>query len=457
MTAREIAMLARHIIRTYPEYYEFFGLKEFNYSQVQVHQPQSADRAWLPGVDGLKTGFTKEAGYGIVASAKQDNRRLIAVVNGLATADERRDDARRLLEWGFRNFAEAKLYDAGEVVGHARVWGGQRMYVPLAGKGDVNVWLPRNMANQKLRANIVYQWPLKPPLRKGDQVAVLRVTTSSETMNEVPLFVAEDVDQAGTVRRGLRLAAVSGHPVAAVIGPREQEGSCGPHWQSGPAPAMASGKFITFEGGEGSGKSTQARLLADRLKTRGIDAVLTREPGGSPFAERVRALLLDPAAPSHSALSEALLFYAARADHLDKTIRPTLAARALGDLRPLLGFDPRLPGRRRRSGRRGARCAGAAGGGADAATAHLHPRSRRRRTAWRGRALAAPCPAVAPADADPFERRDPQFHERLRAGYLAIAAAEPQRCVLVDGAKAPDTIAAEIWAHVEQRLLRGGS
>jgi D-alanyl-D-alanine carboxypeptidase (penicillin-binding protein 5/6) len=201
MTAREVATLARHIIRTYPEYYEFFGLKEFNYSKYKFIN-RNPLLGLVPGVDGLQPGFTKDAGYGIVASANQDGRRLIAVVNGLATADERRDDARRLLEWGFRSFAEAKLYDAGEVVGHARVWGGQRMYVPLAGKGDVNVWLPRNMANQKLRASIVYQWPLKPPLRKGDQVAVLRVTTSSESMNEVPLFVAEDVDQAGTMRRG---------------------------------------------------------------------------------------------------------------------------------------------------------------------------------------------------------------------------------------------------------------
>ena len=156
----------------------------------------------MPGVDGLKTGFTKEAGYGMVASAKQDNRRLIAVVSGDTTADDRRDDARRLLEWGFRSFSEAKLYDAGEVVGHARVWGGQRMYVPLAGNGDINVWLPRNMGNQKLRAHIVYQWPLKPPLKKGDQVAVLRVTTSADAMNEVPLYVAEDVEPAGTMRRG---------------------------------------------------------------------------------------------------------------------------------------------------------------------------------------------------------------------------------------------------------------
>lgn len=87
---------------------------------------------------------------------------------------------------------------------------------------------------------------------------------------------------------------------------------------------MAFGKFITFEGGEGSGKSTQARILADRLSERGIDVVLTREPGGSPFAEALRAFILDPATPDHSALSEALMFYSARADHLDKLIRPAL-------------------------------------------------------------------------------------------------------------------------------------
>jgi D-alanyl-D-alanine carboxypeptidase (penicillin-binding protein 5/6) len=201
MTAREIAMLARHLIQTYPEYYEFFGQKEFNYSKYKFIN-RNPLLGLVAGVDGLQPGFIKDAGYGLVASAKQESRRLIVVVNGLSTADERRDEARRLLEWGFRAFAESKLYDAGEVVGHARVWGGQRMYVPLAGKSDVNVWLPRNMANQKLRASIVYQWPLKPPLRKGDQVAVLRVTTSSESMNEVPLFVVEDVDPAGTVRRG---------------------------------------------------------------------------------------------------------------------------------------------------------------------------------------------------------------------------------------------------------------
>ena len=202
MTARELAMLARHIIKTYPDYYQLFSLKDFAYRKHKFVN-RNPLLGLVAGVDGLKTGHIKESGHGIVASAKQDNRRLIVVVNGLATADERRDEARRLLESGFRNFSEARLYDAGEVVGHARVWGGQRMYVPLVGDSGVNVWLPRNPSGQKLKAHIVYQWPLKPPVKKGDQVAMLRVTTTNEAMSEVALYAAEDVEPGGTMRRGL--------------------------------------------------------------------------------------------------------------------------------------------------------------------------------------------------------------------------------------------------------------
>lgn len=217
---------------------------------------------------------------------------------------------------------------------------------------------------------------------------------------------------------------------------------------------MTTGKFITFEGGEGSGKSTQAQLLADRLRAAGQDVVLTREPGGSPFAEQVRALILDPATASHSPLSEALLFYAARSDHLDATIRPALAAGrwvicdrfsdstrvyqgVAGGLAPAildrlegmivaptspdLTFILDLP---------------AAAGLARAA----------------GRRVGG---AHASALPDAYEKRDLAYHERLRAGYAAIAEAEPQRCLLIDGARRPDAIATVIWAHVEQRLLPG--
>jgi D-alanyl-D-alanine carboxypeptidase (penicillin-binding protein 5/6) len=201
-TARELAILARHIIRTYPEYYPLFALKEFNYRKHKFINRNPLLNL-VPGVDGLKTGFIKEAGYGMVASAKQDNRRLIVVVNGLSTAEERRDEARRLLEWGFRSFSAAKLFDAGEVVGHARVWGGDRMFVPLTGNGEVSIWVPRTPTTQKLTARIFYKWPLKAPLKKGDQVGTLRVTTSTDASTEVPLYVAENVERAGIMRRGL--------------------------------------------------------------------------------------------------------------------------------------------------------------------------------------------------------------------------------------------------------------
>ena len=218
--------------------------------------------------------------------------------------------------------------------------------------------------------------------------------------------------------------------------------------------AMAIGKFITFEGGEGSGKSTQAQLLADRLRGRGSDAVLTREPGGSPFAEQVRALILDPATASHSALSEALLFYAARSDHLDTTIRPALAA-GRWVICDRFSDSTRV-------------YQGVAGGLAPAVLDRLESMivaptrpdltlildlpadAGLSRAADRRRANA-----VAGTQADAYEKRDLAFHERLRAGYAAIAKAEPQRCVLVDGAKPPDVIAAEVWAHVERRLLGG--
>jgi len=217
---------------------------------------------------------------------------------------------------------------------------------------------------------------------------------------------------------------------------------------------MAPGKFITFEGGEGSGKSTQARLLMQRLAARGIEVVATREPGGSPFAEAIRAVLLAGNLPAHGPLPEALLFCAARADHLETAIRPALAAGrwvicdrfsdstrvyqgtagglepsvldaleglVVAPTRPEVTFILDLP-----------------------AAAGLARASARRGAAVAGQAIA-----------DPYERRDLDFHERLRAGYRALADTEPDRCILIDGAAALDTIAADIWAHVERRLLTG--
>lgn len=202
-TARDLARLAQYVIKEYPEFYSMFAQPDFRYRRYRFVNRNPLLSMDI-GADGLKTGYIKEGGYGIVASAKQGDRRLIAVVNGLPTAATRRDEAARLLEWGFRAFTEFRLFDEGEVVGRARVWGGDQFYLPLTGNDSgVNVLLPRTAVNQRLRAEIVYDSPLKPPIRKGEPVAKLRVTSAINTTSEVPLYAAEDVDAAGTMRRGL--------------------------------------------------------------------------------------------------------------------------------------------------------------------------------------------------------------------------------------------------------------
>lgn len=207
MTARELATLATYLIREYPEQYKVFSQREFEYRKHKFYNRNPLLSLDI-GVDGLKTGNTKEAGYGLVASAARDGRRLVAVVMGLANEKDRKDEAKKIIDWGFNSSARFKLFSAGEEVGQARVWGGQRFYVPLTGKGDLMVVLPRFPPNPKLRAEIVYQGPLKAPLKKGEQVAMLRVTTPNRAVSEAPLYVAEDVETGGILRRGVDTVAV---------------------------------------------------------------------------------------------------------------------------------------------------------------------------------------------------------------------------------------------------------
>jgi dTMP kinase len=212
---------------------------------------------------------------------------------------------------------------------------------------------------------------------------------------------------------------------------------------------MAAGRFITFEGGEGSGKSTQARRLAERLRETGIDVLLTREPGGSPFAEQIRGLLLGGTLAPHPPIAEALLFFAARADHLETTIRPALAAgrwvicdRFADSTRAYQGAAGGVPAASLDMLERLV-----IGASAPDATFILDidartglARATRRREAIEG------------TEIDPFESRALAFHERLRQGYLAIAAAEPRRCVLIDASTGVDAIADGIWQTVAQRF-----
>jgi serine-type D-Ala-D-Ala carboxypeptidase (penicillin-binding protein 5/6) len=202
MTARELALIGRHIVRTYPDFYPMFAEKNFNYRN---HKFINRNPLLFQGIgaDGLKTGHLKDAGYGVVGSVVQNNRRLIAVVTGLQTEAERREESRRIFEWGFRAFGEFKLYEAGEIIGKAKVWGGDALNVNLIGAGELMVVLPKYPANQKLRAEIVYNGPLKAPVNKGDQIATLLVKSSNDAFAEVPLYAAHDVKSVGMIWRGL--------------------------------------------------------------------------------------------------------------------------------------------------------------------------------------------------------------------------------------------------------------
>ncbi|HYJ59244.1 MAG TPA: D-alanyl-D-alanine carboxypeptidase family protein [Methyloceanibacter sp.] len=203
MTARELSILAHYLIYNYPEYYHYFGQKEFKYREKFTFRNRNPLVFAEIGVDGLTTGFIEESGYGLVASGTRANQRLVLVVAGLESAKEREAEARRLLDWGYKSFKPFRLFDEGQKVSDALVWGGTSHYVSLVGDGNINIILPAN-ATGKVSAQVVYEGPIKAPIRKGDQVATLRVTSAeSQATNDIPLYAGDDIDRSNFAMRGL--------------------------------------------------------------------------------------------------------------------------------------------------------------------------------------------------------------------------------------------------------------
>ena len=191
MTMRELAKLAQHIQKTYPEFYKIYSEREFLWNKVK-QQNRNPLLVMGIGADGMKTGYTKEAGYGLVGSAVQNGLRLIVVVNGFANAKERAEEARKLLEWGFRGFEARPLFAAGETIGEAKLYGGARSRVPLVGADAIRLLVPRT-ASEKLSAKVVYTGPVQAPVTKGQQIGTLKVSRGDSVVLEVPLQAAEDV------------------------------------------------------------------------------------------------------------------------------------------------------------------------------------------------------------------------------------------------------------------------
>jgi D-alanyl-D-alanine carboxypeptidase (penicillin-binding protein 5/6) len=201
MTVRELAILARHIMQTYPEFYKLFGEKEFTWNKIKQPNRNPLLNS-LEGADGLKTGFTKEGGYGMVGSAVQNGVRLIVAINGLEDPEDRATEAKKMLEWGFRNFEVRTVFAENQTIGYAKVFGGDSRSVALASHEPVKVMVQKN-GTDKLIARIVYSGPVRAPFEAGQKVGLVKVWRGGNVAVETPVYATEAVGQGSTMRRAV--------------------------------------------------------------------------------------------------------------------------------------------------------------------------------------------------------------------------------------------------------------
>jgi D-alanyl-D-alanine carboxypeptidase (penicillin-binding protein 5/6) len=202
MTARELSILARHIQRTYPEFYKFYGQREFTWNKIRQFN-RNPLLAMGIGADGMKTGNTSEAGFSLVGAATQGGLRLIVVVMGLKSQKDRADEARKLLEWGFRTFENRTLFSSTDLIGEVRVHGGTANHVGVvSADGDISL-LQRRGGGERLRARIAYEGPLVAPVSAGQRVGVLRISRGEQVVLETPLNTAAAVPRGTLLQRAM--------------------------------------------------------------------------------------------------------------------------------------------------------------------------------------------------------------------------------------------------------------
>jgi D-alanyl-D-alanine carboxypeptidase (penicillin-binding protein 5/6) len=203
-TARELAVIAQHIIRDFPDRYAYYAIKEYAFNNIRQDNRNLLLRR-DPSVDGMKTGYTDAAGYCLIASAQRDfpngKRRLLSVVMGAESTQGRANESQKLLNWGYTAFDAVRLFEAGKAVTTVPVWKGARNEVGLAGDGALVVAVPKG-EGEHLRTAIERTDPLVAPLAKGQRVATLKVSTNGGTpVAAVPLLVMDEVPQAGVLGR----------------------------------------------------------------------------------------------------------------------------------------------------------------------------------------------------------------------------------------------------------------
>ncbi len=199
MSARDIATLSALIIEAFPQHYRIFGEKNFTYNDIRQGNRNPLLYKEL-GADGLKTGHTEAAGYSLAGSAIRNGRRLILVITGLDSVNRRAREAERLLDWGFREFANYALLEAGETVTEADVWLGRSASVPLVVERDLVVTMARK-ARRAMTASVRFEGPVPAPISKGAPVGTLVIEASESAAIEVALLAGEDVPRLGAFGR----------------------------------------------------------------------------------------------------------------------------------------------------------------------------------------------------------------------------------------------------------------
>jgi D-alanyl-D-alanine carboxypeptidase (penicillin-binding protein 5/6) len=205
VTPRELGQLARHIVLNYPDYYKWFGEREFTWNKIRQQNRNPLIGAF-DGADGMKTGFTNEAGYNLVGSAVQNGLRLIVVVTGLKNAKDRADDAKKLLDYGFKNFDARILFAEGQNVAEAKVYGGAQGRVAVTAKGTVKLMVPRGVSD-KITAKLVYTGPVRAPVREGQSIGNLQVWRGDAKVLEVPVQASENVAAGSISQRAIDAAS----------------------------------------------------------------------------------------------------------------------------------------------------------------------------------------------------------------------------------------------------------
>src|ERR1043166_6954474 len=191
VTARDLATLARHLIYDSPEYSPIYRETSFTWNNIR-QEKRNPLLSMNIGADGLKTGFTDESGYGLVGSAVRDGQRLILIMNGAGSEKERGDEAKKLVDWGFRSFEKVKLFGPNDVVGEANVFGGDRATVGLVAKDGIEALLPRG-GRGRVKGRVVYQGPVKAPITKGTRVGTVELSVADTVVRQAPVYAASDV------------------------------------------------------------------------------------------------------------------------------------------------------------------------------------------------------------------------------------------------------------------------